>query len=438
MGDILDYFSLVGGTILIDYYGWVVVVFVLLWIFYQFWLEGQQTKFMATIKWVYLEISIDELNEKSAASMEHVFASMHATMQNFSLGETWAGKKALTFSAEIVSIGGLVSYIFKVPERYRNLLESAIFAQYPKAEIREVQDYLSNLPRTFDPVKSEFDFWGTQLVKRADNAYPIRTYRQADEFFSQKDQDTTIEPLAGVIEALSNIQPHELMSIQIVCKPTNDDWKKKGMELVGKLKGMPAKPAKKGIVDQILFDIPGSLIEALIKGLGLVGETVKKDEKPAQLLITSMSDAEKHNIDSMVLGLNKLSFEVKMRVMYLAPKDKLTKPSRIPEILGAFRSFDNPQLNGFRPDIRTVTDASFKLFQKLEQPYLDHKIFTRKNKFLKYFKDRAHYQGAGKTILNTEELATIFHFPQAPNARISQIQRVRTVKSAPPIDLPVG
>lgn len=425
--------------LLIDLYGWVIFAWVLIWIGYQTFVEKQSEKYVSTIKWVFLEVQVDELNEKSAIAMEQIFAAMHATMQSFSLGEKWTGRTPLWFSAEIVSIGGRVSYIFKVPERYRNLLESAVFAQYPKAEIREIQDYVANLPRSYDMEKSEFDLWGTQLNKRTDNTLPIRTYRFIDQTFQHSEQKTMIDPMSNIIEALSNIMPHELEVVQIVMQPVNDDWKKKAEDTVSKLKGIPIKAKPPGWFDTIFIQGPGQIFDLLIEGLGLKGEASDKKEDKPQPLITTMSDFEKGMVGSVVAGLSKLSFKTKVRVLYLAPKDKMSKAMRIPEILGAFRAFENPRLNGFKPDsAKITTDASFKLFQKLEQPWLDYKILDRKNKFLRAFKDRSIWAGSGNSILNTEELATIFHFPTVPNARVSQIERVHTVKSAPPIDLPIG
>ncbi|MBX4187835.1 MAG: hypothetical protein KW793_01730 [Candidatus Doudnabacteria bacterium] len=427
----------VAQTILVNYYGWVLFAGVFIWIGYRLWLERQIIKYLSTIKWVYLEARVDQLNERSPVAMEQVFTSMHAMMQFFSMGEKWSGRIPLWMSAEIVSIGGRVSYMFKLPERYRNLLESAVFAQYPKAEIREIQDYLGNLPRNWD-LDTEFDLWGTQFIKRAFTGFPIRTYRQDDQFFEHPEQKTTIDALSGVIEAMSNIMPHELMAIQIVIKPTGDDWKPGAYEQVAKMKGIPPKAKPADWFEKIFLNLPGAALEAILTGIGMAGEPIEKKEEKVQPLTQTMTDAEKMVIDSVVAGLGKLSFEVKMRLMYLAPKDKFSKGMRVPEILGTLKNFDNPQLNGLRPDIKITTDASFKLFQSLEQPYLDHKIKTRKNKFLRWFKDRAHWEGSGWTIMNTEELATLFHFPQAPNARVSQVEKVQTVKSAPPIDLPIG
>lgn len=425
-------------VLLVDYYLWVLFVWVILWIGYKLWLERQNIKFLSTVKWVFLEVRVDELNEKSPVAMEQVFASMHAMFQSFSLGEKWSGRLALHMSAEIVSIGGRISYVFKLPERYRNLLESAIFAQYPKAEIREIQDYLGNLPRTYDPEKSEFEMWGTQLIKRAHASFPIRTYRDLTSFFEHTEQKSIVDPLAGVLEVMSNVLPHELLSYQIVMKPTTEDWKKGGWDEVNKLKGVPPKAAPPGWFDTIFLKAPAAAFDMLFNAVGLGSEAEPKKEEKPQALTATMTDSEKHRVDSIVGGLGKLGFEVKIRVLYLAPKDKFSKSLRIPELLGAFRNFNNPLSNDLRPEIKITTDASFKLSQAMEKPWLDHKILVRKNRFLRWFKDRAHWEGSGWTVLNTEELATLYHFPQAPNVRVSQIERVHTVKSAPPMDLPIG
>lgn len=434
-----EYISLVVDFLLVGYYSWIVLVIIILWIGYNLKIESNQTKYLSGIKWVFLEVSVDELNEKSPLAMEQVFAAMHAMFQAFSLGEKWTGRVSLSLSAEIVSLGGRVSYIFKVPERYRNLLESAIFSQYPKAEIKAIDDYLRNLPDSYDIETAEFDFWGTQFVKKNDSAFPLRTYRNAfEKVYEHPDTKTVVDPISPVLEAMSNIMPHEMEVFQIVMKPIGDEYRKKAMETVTKLKGFPAKAKAPTLFDRVFLGVPDALVSGLISALGLLGEPSDKKEEKKDVAFLSMTDTEKHAIDNIVHGLSKLSFEVRIRVVYLGSKDKINKSMRVPEFLGAFRGFDDPTSNGFRPSLDITTDASFKLFQKLEQPYLNYKIQVRKNKFLKALKDRSHYKGAGKTVLNAEELATIYHFPQSPNARVSQIERVKTVKTAPPLDLPIG
>src|SRR3989344_2794940 len=214
LGELINLVELV----LVQWFGWVPFLFSLIYML--FWLrrEVNQKKYVDATNWVFLEVKIEETNEKSPLAMEQVFAALHAIHQNFTWGEKFNGKVIMWVSCEIVSLGGKVSFIFKTPDRYRNLLESAIFAQYPKAEVYQIEDYLKNLPHEYDPDHVDFDFWGTQWLKKKDNAYPIRTYGA----FEHPEQKTFIDPLSNVVEALSNLQPYELMVLQFVVRPIDD------------------------------------------------------------------------------------------------------------------------------------------------------------------------------------------------------------------------
>lgn len=423
--------------IMVQWFGW--VLFLGVFIYMLFWLRRDVNRniFTNAVKWVFLEVKIEETNEKSPLAMEQVFAALHAIHTNYTWGEKFAGKIILWVSCELVSLGGKVSYIFKVPERYRSLLESAVFAQYPKAEIYEVEDYLKNMPHEYYPDKVDFDFWGTQWLKKKENAYPIKTFGA----FEHPEQKTFIDPLANVIEALSNIQPYELMAMQLVIRPIDDTWKANTKHLLDKLKGAPAKHGD-GWFDRILIEWPSKIMGGIVDLFIPAGEETAhvkpvREEPPSQML--HKTEGEKQIIASIEHALSKIYFEVKFRTFYLAPKDKFNKALRIPEIVGAIRNFDDVALSGPKPDVaHTWTDAPYKLSETLEAPYLRRHILTRKRRFWHGFLLRSVWRGIGNTFMNTEELASLYHFPQAPNVRMSQVERVSTVKTAPPPDLPVG
>ncbi|MBI3952439.1 MAG: hypothetical protein HY336_00610 [Candidatus Doudnabacteria bacterium] len=429
--EIWQYFNIV----LVNWFGWLFVLWVLIYMLFWLHRNQNQNKYIATFNWIFLEVRVEELNERSPLAMEQVFAALHAIHQNFTWGEKFNGKVLMWFSAELVSFGGKVSYIFKIPDKYKSLLESAIFAQYPKAEINEVEDYLKNMPKEYFPEEVDFDFWGTQLLKKKDNAYPIRTYG----IFEHPEQKTFIDPLANVIEVLSNLQPYELMVYQIVCRPIDDKWKIAKKLLLDKLKGAPLKSGS-NLFDKIFLDLPGNVLEGIVSifsGPAEPQKEQKKDEPPSQML--HKTEGEKQVIASIEHALSKIYFEAKFRLFYMAPKDKFNKGLRLPEIIGAVRNFDDVALNGPKPDMKhTWTDKAYKLSEQLEKPYLQKNILTRKRHFWHAFTSRSFWKGSGDVYFNTEELATIYHFPQAPNVRVSQVERVTTVKSAPPPDLPVG
>jgi hypothetical protein len=425
--------------LLIQYYGWVLFLWLLIWLVYNYLKIENIGKYMSGVKWVFLEVKVDETNERSPLAMEQVFGSLHAIHTAITWGEAFNGKVVLWMSCEIVSLGGRVSYIVKIPEKYRTLFENAVFAQYPKAEIYEVEDYLKNLPKEYNPETAEFDFFAVQLNKRKDGAksmFPIKTYGG----FEHTEQETIVDPLASVIEVMSNIQPYEMMASQIVIKPVQEDWKKEAEPLLDKLKGKPEKGHEPGAFEKVFllpFQWIGDVIMDLL-GMGIEAPKKEKDAPPS--LMQHLSEGEKQVIAAAEHMLDKISYEVRVRIMYLAPKDKFNKGLRVPELIGAYRNFDEPSLNGLKPDMSaSSTEMSYKFIEKFEKPYLKKKIITKKRRIYTYFKNRAHWEGTGgKNFMNTEELATIYHFPQVPNARVSGVESVKTVKSAPPSDLPVG
>jgi hypothetical protein len=436
-----EYFYYLVDVVLVQWFGWVPFVVALVHMIGWLRRDIKRNKVAATVEWVFLEVKIDTLNEKSPLAMEQIFAALHAIHTNISWGEDRDGKTVLFLSCEIVSLGGNVSFIFKIPARYRNLFESALFAQYPKAEVVETEDYLKNLPHHYDPETANFDFWGTQWLKKKDNAYPIRSYIQT-ESFEHSAQETFIDPLSNVFEVLSNIQPYELVAYQVVIKPVDDKWKKHTSHLLDKLKGVPSHHSE-SVLWRIFTFIPDMFADFLVTHVlgvekGEAGHSAPAKEDPPSLMLHK-TDVEKMVINSIERALGKIGYDVRIRTMYLAPKDKFNKGIRIPEIVGAFRNFDDVNLNGIKPDLaHTWTDNSYVISKKLEAPYLAMNLLTRKRHFLHNFMDRSSWRGSGQMTMNTAELASIFHFPQTQHVRVSQVGKVDTVKSAPPVDLPIG
>lgn len=210
-----------------------------------------QNKYLGTIKWINLSLDIPKENEQTLLAVEQIFAQLHSIHINKTFGEKYFhGEFIMWLSFEIVSFGGQIKYIVRLPEWYRNLLESAIYAQYPDAEIKEVEDYMKNVP-LYDPKSSYYNVWGTEFKLKKEDAYPIRTYRAFEHQASQ----IIVDPLAGVLEALSSIEPHELMAVQYIIRPTDEKWKEAGRILVKKLKKEKAEAKPKNAFVDLLSSV---------------------------------------------------------------------------------------------------------------------------------------------------------------------------------------
>ena len=58
----------------------------------------------------------------------------------------WKGRRNIGWSFELVGRAGETHFYLRVPTQYRNMMESAIYAAYPEAEITEAEDYLEEFP----------------------------------------------------------------------------------------------------------------------------------------------------------------------------------------------------------------------------------------------------------------------------------------------------
>jgi len=392
-----------------------------------------QGVYLRSVRWTVLSIDIPKENEQTMLAVEQMFAQFHSMHINRTFGErVFYGMFQLWLSFEIVSFGGQIRYLAHIPSNLRNLVEAAIYAQFPNAEINEVEDYMKNVP-DYNPETSHYEIWGTEFKLKKEDAYPIRTYRAFEHQASQ----VIVDPLAGVLESLSAIEPYELMAVQYQIRPTDDKWKEAGLKLIKELKGDPEKPSAPNAV----FDIMGRAFSGLLDMVGLgggAGEAEAKKPDTSLLLgkMAFLTPGERDAIAAIEMNLSKIGYFTKIRVLYMAPKEKFAGEKKA-GIVGAFRQFDDVTLNGIKPDMKVWLGKPFQLSRTLEQPYINWVIRKRKKYFMKFFRTRMFLKGSPPFIFNIEELATIFHFPLI-NVKAPQMVKAEIRKGEAPINLPVG
>ena len=75
----------------------------------------------------------------------------------------------------------------------RNLVENAIFSQYPDAELHEVEDYTKRLPQVLP--NAEYDLFGADFTLQKEDAYPIRTYIDLEDINVKEEEDKIFKTL---------------------------------------------------------------------------------------------------------------------------------------------------------------------------------------------------------------------------------------------------
>ena len=120
----------------------VVGVGVLAYTAHAFWLHYVQANFISGIEWVLLEIvpPRDVLRSPKAMELFLTNALYHFSRKS-GIESYWQGAVWFWFSLEIASIEGQVHFYIHAPSRVKGLIETQMYAQFPQAQIKEVEDY---------------------------------------------------------------------------------------------------------------------------------------------------------------------------------------------------------------------------------------------------------------------------------------------------------
>ena len=376
------------------------------------WLDYVRRAWISKQGYVFLEIRLPKDVAKSPAAMELVLQGIWENANISTPADAfWEGKLREWFSLEIVSIGGQVRLFIWAFPRWRKIIESRIYAQYPEAEVFEAKDYALDLK--YDPDKT-MNAWGVNTALVKPDAYPIKTYIEYElDKKTGDEQEEIVDPITPVIEYLGALKPGEVAGIQILIRA----HAKEGY-LYGRL---ITKENWQGDIKKE--------IEKMVKEEQLA----KPVEDSKGVTFLNLTKTQTETIAAIQRNAGKLAFDTMIRLMYAAPKDEFEK-TRGMGIIGSMRQFGSANMNGIKPIFFTFTHAW--------QDYKGMRKRVRMTNFLDAYKRRAffgipHYHLFGRPyILTTEELATIFHLPGAVASTPSPV-RAPSKKAEAPANLPI-
>ena len=386
-----------------------------------------QDKWNSTIKKIMLEVKIPEEVPRLIQSMEQVFTGLHGAHDVFTWKQKWIeGQFQLSLSFEIVSIEGEIHFYIRLPEMFRELVESNIYSQYPQAEISQVDDYTKNVPQ--DLPNREWNIFGWDMVNTKESPYPIKTYKAFEEAPGTP-EEKRITPLAGLLEGMATLKKGEQLWIQIIVKPVREEipWVEQGKKIVAKLVKRPEKPKPKSII--------GEALRVLITGK----PPYEKEEKTPEIIPPEMrlTPGEREIVKGIEDKISKVGYYSNIRVIYLGKRDVFFKPkARI--AFGFFKEISTENLNGLKPFKKTFPRVEW-IFPKRRVYLRSRKLFRRYLRRLPplYPREPAYPSENGRFILNTEELATLYHFPGRLAAPAPGISRIEAKKGRPPT-IPTG
>src|SRR3989338_7718450 len=335
---------------------------------------------------VLLAIELPKENEKTPISAEQMFASLHGLLR-FTPGIQEH------LSLEIASTPDGIRFYAFIPKQFKNFVEGQIYAQYPAAEIREVEDYTHKV--------SGMKYAACEITLGKDSIFPIKTFR-----------DFEVDPLAGVTGALGNISNNEQVWLQVLVRPLEDIWQERGHKYVEVVRAgeHPVSFAPKEIAKEISRNIFSHIIEIP----GQIARGPQLPAKPGPALRVQLSAGQELDLKLIENKLSKMGFEVKVRCVAFSDS-KAPSENRLKSAVGSFKQFSTASLNNFVADYTNSSD--------------DESLLSK-------FRSRTFGMGeTGNFILNIEELASIWHLPNI-SVETPAIAWTRAKKGEPPLSLP--
>ncbi len=274
------------------------------------------------------------------------------------------GQRHLSF--EVIASKGLIHYYVVVPIVLIDVLKQAVAAAYPAARLEEVEEH-----NIFSKVGKISGTIGGELTLKKQYSYPIATF-----------QDSKRDAMRAILNALAVSGREDGIGIQILMRPAPDGWTKNVVATASSIRKDKGK--KSGNLK------PKDLLEALWKA------PEAKEVKPEDKQLTTLEQA---TVDALEDKTRYPGYEVLIRIV--ASSNTSTRSQvLLKNVVAAFSLFDSPGKNGFK----------FSLSKNIEQ-------------FVTSFIFRFFPQEINQNILNSVELATIFHLPDQKNIPTSQVQR---------------
>jgi hypothetical protein len=423
---------------------WWLIIPIILWFplesLYFWWIRWEV--WYKKFKWIVLEIKFPKEILKPFKAMENVYSMLWGIIDSPNWRERWCEGElplggGLWFSFELASFGGEIHFYMRVPENFRVTAESAIYSQYPDAEISLVEDYTKNVPQ--DIPNKEWDLYGENFTLGRADPYPIKTYSM---FFEEKPEvmkeEKRLDPMDNLLEDLSKAKSGEQIWIQIVTNPVHDGiwpWRTEGRKIADKIAKRPEKPKPKPMIQEAA--------EILITGKPTEEKPQKTLEELAPLEF-KLTPGEKEILTAVENKIKKHGFQTWIRVLHLWKRDEPHTPGLYKTIRTYFNQFMTENLNYLIYWGPTRTRIHYFLRKR--------RLYLRKRRQFREYVERfpplwPRMKGEvwwpfaprgpgirGTCILNIEELATIFHFP----AKIitPTLPFVEAKKAGPPPELP--
>lgn len=281
------------------------------------------------------------------AKGETIFASIGGLKAERSF-KSWLYGRNDHFSFEVVANQNKIAFYVVAPKFNTRYIEQQIHAHYPAASIEEVEDYNSFSPKA--QVAAGY------IKTKKEFFFPLKTYQKME-----------VDPMNSIINIMSKLSKDESMAIQYIVRSAKSSWHRKAKRVVKKI--IEKNSVYQGIRASKFFWYVFYLI------FDKKTETTK-----------TLTEVEREMLKIMEQKNSKAGLDVNVRVVACSKTEAQAKVY-LDNIAAAFGEYNNYTYGN---NFSRVTECGDHLISDF--------IYRR-------FRDKISF------LLNTEELASIFHFP---------------------------
>ena len=285
-------------------------------------------------------------------------------------------KKPFTLEAAVPHIGESIHFFLAIHRKIKATAIRQIHGVWPEAEIKESGDF-----NIFNPHGASSIGY---LKTTKSISLPIRTYSEVN--------DDTFAPILSGLSKINDVG--EGAAIQLIVKPVTKGGIKKSILNT-------AKDIRSGKDESLVFKTQDSLVKEFGKAIISNPLPQKKEENQEQ-----NNQVDNELLDAVMGKASKPLFEVNVRLIASA-QSQLEADSIIDGLSAGFANLSSPRRNEF-----TL-------------------IKPRNNNSAIYNFSFRNFVDKQTIILNSEELASIFHFPTS-SSDVPRINWLSARESSPP------
>jgi len=334
------------------------------------------------------QTNIAQKIQEEIVAAEGIFSNIGGLKSEKGLKSFFTGRRD-HFACEIVARDGEIYFYFSTPKKLKGYIEQQISAQYPEAKIEEADSY--NIFKPEAKIKVASLIFGRSYI------FPIKTYKKSD-----------VDMMNGITNSLSKLDDDDGAAVQFVIRSAKKRWHKWGKKVASKMQqGRKLEQALKEVTSNWFFKLIGGIIKIIRYKKNKTEDERRKDQDE----LHQLSPMENEIVKALEEKTSKAGMDVNIRIVVVSKDEKRAE-----------LYLDN------------ITNA-FSLYSVYEygNNFKKKKIHNQ-DKFIQDFIYRG-FDERRRLVLNSEEMASLFHFPIS-STETPNIKWLKAKGAAAPVNMP--